>query len=234
MLVLGSGAASAQTIYTLTFAGAVTQSTDAYANAGDGFTGTFTLQSPVAGFGAPGNYFDATASAPSDDPFQDTTTTGVHSTSTGQSGTSPDAAADVAIFSGYVGYGHPSTPFYGYQFNSGEVAPSTYQPGYEFWQMTITLESTNSLVAPTGMLGDLGNFPVSDFDYGNSFTLTLEQASYSGMTFTGYVPVATETGVITSYAIKQTTAPEPATWALLLAGLTLVILQMRGTRAVRR
>ncbi len=231
MLMLGSVAAPAQTVYTVTLNGSFTQSTDAYANAGDAFAATFTLHSPVAGPGSPGNYFDATGSAPGDDPFQDTTTTGAHSTTTGESGMSPDTAADVVIFSGYVGSGHPATPIYGYQFDSGLAAPSSYQPGDEFWEMTVKLESYSSLVAPTGTLADLGNFPVKDFDV-NSFTLTLEQVTSAGSTFS-YVPVATESGVINSYAIKQTAAPEPATWVLLLAGVALVGRQVRAGRAVR-
>lgn len=218
-LLLGMAAASAQTTYTLTLTGTVTSTSAAYANDGDGFTSTFKLRSPVETATPPMSNFQATTFAAGDDPFQDTTTTGTHTTTTGESGTAVDDDATVTIFSGYAGYGHPPTTIYGYQFNSGEVAPSTYSPGYEFWQMTVDLESTNSLVAPTGNLSDLGNFNVSNFNYVNSFSLTLEQATYSGMVFTGYVPVATESGVVNSYTIQSVTTPEPATWALLLAGM---------------
>jgi hypothetical protein len=230
-LFLGTVAASAQT-YTLTLNGTVTGSSGAYANPGDAFNSTFTLRSPVQMTSPPMSSFLATASAPGDDPFQDTTTTGTHTTTTGESGTAPDGAAAVTIFSGYAGFGHPPTTIYGYQFNSDadEVAPATYQPGYEFWQMTVDLESTDSFVAPTGTLADLGNFPVSDFNYVNSFSLTLEQATYSGMTFTGYTAVATESGTVTSYTIQSASTPEPATWALFLVGAMVIGAAVRGRR----
>ena len=235
-LLLGSFGASAQTDYVLTFQGTVGNDTNAYANSGDAFSGTFTLNSPVDIGGAPGTTYQATISGPADDSFLDSTTTGIHLTTTGESGTAPDTGATVTILSDYAGYGHPPTPIYGYQFVSDDdLAPSSYQPGYEFWQLTVVLESTNSFVAPTGTLADLGNFDIGDFNT-TTFTLTLEQASYNGMTFTGYVPAAYEGGTITSYNIQKTATatPEPATWMLLVAGLVAIGGWSRGRDVIGR